>query len=107
MDIHPGIKPDPGFPTREVERCIRDTLADQAGVQVLLRSQPKSACEPAIDSLVVVEIICAIEEAIGVNLPTAFVPRGGYRDVEECVADVMSEARSVWPDLAKEEVHHE
>ena len=107
MNIHPGIKPDPSFPAREVERCIRDTLADQAGVQVFLRSQPTSACEPEIDSLVVVEIICAIEEAIGVILPSSFVPRGGYRDLEECVADVVSEARSVWPDLVKEEVHHE
>ena len=107
MDIYPGLKPDPSFPAREVERCIRDTLADQAGVQDVLRPRPTSACEPEIDSLVILEIICALEEAIGVNLPSSFVPRGGYRNVEECVADVTSEARSVWSGLVKEEVHHE
>ena len=107
MGAHPGIKPDPSFPAREVERCIRDTLADQAGMQDVLRPQPISACEPEIDSLVVVEIICAIEGAIGIDLPSSFIPRGGYRDAEECVADVMSEARSVWFHLVKEEVHHE
>ena len=106
MGAHQRIILDPSFPAREVERCIRETLADQAGVQGMLRPQPTSACEPEIDSLLVVEIICAIEEAIGVNLPSSFVPRGGYRDAEECVADITSEVRSVWFDLVNEEIHH-
>ena len=59
------------FPTSAVEACIRDALADQAAEQAVLRPDrgattgtpiaPQS-WEPEIDSLVVVEVICAIED---------------------------------------------
>lgn len=107
MGIHSKIMPDPGFPARDIEKCIRDALADQAGAQSALRPRPTSACEPEIDSLVVVEIICAIEEILGVSLPASFAPRGGYEDAEACVADLLAETRAVWADLVKEEQHHE
>ena len=107
MDIYSGFDPDPSFPAGEVERCIRDALSDQADVQDAVRPRSTSAYEPEIDSLVVLEIVCAVEEAIGVRLPPSFVPRGGYRDVADCVRDVVAQARAVWPSLVKEEEHHE
>jgi len=107
MGIHSKITTNPSFPARDIERCIRDALADQASAQGALRPRPASACEPEIDSLVVVEIICAIEEILGVSLPASFAPRGGYDDAETCVADLMAETRAVWVDLVKEEQHHE
>lgn len=107
MGIHTRIVADPSFPAREIEGCIRDALADQVGVQNVLRPRPTSACEPGIDSLVVVEIICAIEEILGVSLPASFAPRGGYEDAEACVADLMAETRGVWVDLIKKKQHHE
>jgi acyl carrier protein len=106
MDIQSRIT-SPSFPAQDIERCIRETLADQAGSQSVLRPRTASACEPEIDSLVVVEIICAIEETLGVSLPSSFSPRGGYEDVEACVADLMAEARAVRADVVKEEQHHE
>jgi len=94
------------FPARQIERCIRDLLMDQQGSQSILRTV--SACEPEIDSLVVVEVICAIEEIVGVNLPSSFCPRGGYEDVEACVAGLMAETRAAWvKNIVKEEQHHE
>ena len=107
MGTHSELDSDPSFPAGEVERCIRDTLSDQADVQDALRPRSTSAYEPEIDSLVVLEIVCAVEEAIGVRLPPSFVPRGGYRDVADCVRDVIAQARTVWPSLVKEEAHHE
>ena len=107
MGIHSGLEPDPSFPAGEIERCIHETLADQANVQEILRPRSPSVCEPEIDSLVVVEIVCAVEEAIGVRLPPSFVPRGGYRGVADCVRHVLAQARTVWPELVKEEEHHE
>lgn len=95
------------FPAQEVERCIRDALDEQVEAQSMLRPRMASACEPEIDSLVVVEIICAIEELLGVSLPPSFVPRGGYEDAETCVAELMVQTRAVWFDLVKEEQHHE
>jgi acyl carrier protein len=107
MGIHSKIINSPSFPAQDIERCIRDTLADQVGSQKVLRPRTTSACEPEIDSLVVVEIICAIEEILGVSLPPSFSPRGGYEDADACVADLMTETRAVWASLVKEEQHHE
>jgi acyl carrier protein len=106
VSIHTRFRADPSFPARDVETCIRGTLGAQAGAQAALRPRAASACEPEIDSLVVVEIICAIEEILGVSLPPTFVPRGGYDDVEACVTAVLGVARTVWIDLVKEEEHH-
>ena len=63
------------FPAADVEACIRDELADQALDQAILRPgrattatpiAPRS-WEPEIDSLVVVEVICAVEELLGID----------------------------------------
>ncbi len=107
MGIHSRMVSEPSFPAREIECCIRDALTDQVCAQNVLRPRPTSACEPEIDSLVVVEIICAIEEILGVSLPASFAPRGGYEDAEACVAGLMAETRAVWVDLVKEKQHHE
>jgi acyl carrier protein len=106
------VKTSPGavFPAAEVAACIRDALADQAADQALLRPgrattatpvAPRS-WEPEIDSLVVVEVICAIEELLGVTLPATFAPRGGYASVDECVNDLVSEAQATWNAATKE-----
>jgi acyl carrier protein len=96
------------FPSAEVEACIRDALAEQAADQAVLRpgrtaqsSAPRS-WEPEIDSLVVVEVICAVEELLGVDLPATFSPKGGYASIEACVNDVTSEARASWVEATKE-----
>ncbi len=107
MGIHTRFKTNPGFPAKEIEDCIRDALDEQLGSQAILRPRTPSACEPEIDSLVVVEIICAIEEIIGVNLPPTFAPRGGYDDVETCVTDLLAETRAIWNAYVKEEEYHD
>lgn len=95
------------FPARDVEACIREALDAEQSAQQVLRPRAASACAPEIDSLVVVEVICAIEELLGVTLPANFAPRGGYNDVEACVADLLAETRAVWMELMKQgEKHH-
>lgn len=90
------------FPNAEVETCIREALAAEQGTQAVLRERPRSAIEPEVDSLVVVEIICVIEEALGIDLPATFAPRGGYDDVESCVADLVAKTRVVWTERVKQ-----
>lgn len=107
MGIQTRFTPDLSFPSTDVEACIRDALDQQLGAQVVLRPRVPSACEPEIDSLVVVEIICAIEEIIGVSLPPTFAPRGGYENAEVCVADLLAATRTVWDALVKEKEHHD
>ena len=91
-----------GFPAREVETCIREALNAERAAQQLLRPQPPSACDPQVDSLVVIEVICAVEELLGVILPTSFAPRGGYDDVEACVTDLVAQTRAVWVETIKQ-----
>jgi acyl carrier protein len=102
-------------PTAEVEACIRDALADQASDQTVLRPgrattatpvAPRS-WEPEIDSLVVVEVICAVEELLGIEIPATFSPKGGYDSTEACVNDLMSEARAAWTEATKEKQTNE
>jgi acyl carrier protein len=107
MGIQTRLPANPGFPARDVEDCIRDALDQELGAQAVLRPRTPSACDPEIDSLVVVEIICTIEAIIGISLPHTFAPRGGYPDVEACVADLLAETRAVWGALVKEEEHHD
>jgi acyl carrier protein len=103
------------FPAADVETCVREALADQAADQALLRPgraatitpvAPRS-WEPEIDSLVVIEVICAIEELLGVEIPATFSPKGGYDNVEACVNDLMSQARAVWTEATNEKQTNE
>jgi acyl carrier protein len=101
LDTHHPISGSAAFPAAEVETCIRAALDAEHAAQQVLRPRAASACEPEVDSLVVVEVICAIEEFLGVNLPASFAPRGGYADVEACVSGLLSEARAVWMESSK------
>lgn len=97
------------FPAAAVEACIRDELQRQADGQALTRlpkpsDQPN--WEPEIDSLVVVEIICAVEELLNVTLPEDLTPRGGYESVEDCIADLMAAASSSWHEVTKKEMQN-
>jgi hypothetical protein len=94
------------FPTRDVEVCIRQALDAEQSAQQVLRPRAGSACEPEVDSLVVIEVICAIEELLGITLPTSFAPRGGYEDVEACVTDLLAETHAVWAELVKQKEDH-
>ncbi|WP_369726349.1 hypothetical protein AB8Z38_18150 [Bradyrhizobium sp. LLZ17] len=98
------------FPAMQVEACIRDTLAVQAADQAILRPRvpqipgivPATSWEPEIDSLVAVEVICAVEELLGIKLPATFSPKGGYDSAEACVNDLLCEASAAWNQLTSE-----
>jgi acyl carrier protein len=94
------------FPAAQVEACIRDALSHQAADQAILRPHLPS-WEPEVDSLVAVEIICAVEEMLGLKLPATFSPRGGYDSAEACVNDLMSQAQMVWEQSTKETQTHD
>jgi acyl carrier protein len=103
------------FPAAEVEACIRDALADQAADQAVLRPGRAATAtpvaphswEPDIDSLVVVEVICAVEELLGIEIPATFSPKGGYDSAEACINDLMSEAKAAWTEATKEKQTNE
>jgi len=90
------------FPRAAAEACLRAALATQAVDQAVLRDRPppaplaRSAWEPEIDSLVAVELICAVEEQLGLKLPASFAPKGGYDSAEECIRDLLAKTETVW-----------
>jgi len=95
------------FPAAELETCIRDALQGQATDQAVLRPGRKGTAiprswEPEIDSLVVVEVICAVEELLGIQIPATFSPKGGYDSADACINDLMSEAKAAWTEATKE-----
>ena len=103
------------FPAAEVEACIRDALADEAADQAILRPGRAATAtpvaprpwEPEIDSLVVVEVICAVEELLGIEIPATFSPKGGYDSVEARINDLMPEVKAAWTEATKEEQTNE
>jgi acyl carrier protein len=95
------------FPAAEVEDCIRDALSAQADIKAVLRPRPPAPWEPEIDSLCVVEVICSIEELLGISLPESFAPRGGYQSVDECVRDLVAQTKSVWMQRTRGKQTHE
>ena len=90
------------FPRDAIEARLRSPLATQAADQAVLRDRPtppplaRSSWEPEIDSLVVIELICAVEEQLGLKLPTSFAPRGGYDSAEACIRDLLAKTEAVW-----------
>ena len=105
--MHIQIPTTGEFPEKEVEACIRDALAAELDAQQILRPRAASACEPEVDSLVVVEVICAIEELLGVELPTSFAPRGGFSSIDGCVSSLVAETQAIWDGITEkaEEAH--
>lgn len=96
------------FPEAEVEACILDALTTQAANQAIVQTPKPSSrpWEPDIDSLVAVEVICSVEELLGIKLPETFVPRGGYASTEECVNDLVSQAKVVWQEATEKAPAH-
>jgi len=49
-----------------------------------------------IDSLVVVEILCAVEPIVGFPLPECVVRAGGYRSVENAITHLLPGIEAQW-----------
>ena len=103
------------FPAAEVEACIRDAFADQAADQTVLRPGREATAtpvaprswEPEIDSLVVVEVICAVEELLGIEIPATFSPKGGYDSVRRASTISCPKRKPRGPKATKEKINEQ
>jgi hypothetical protein len=91
------------FPAARVEACLRaellEALRDEAGLRGL--PVPASAAAAAsmlieMDSLVVVELLCAVEPLLGFELREGLVRAGGYGSADEAVAHLMPRIEREW-----------
>ena len=100
------------FPAEKVERCIRDELAQAAKDRTVLHRQSEPgetttrnrapSVQLEIDSLTVVEVLCAIEEVTEFEIPDEVVRAGGYDTVDQVVADLMPKVEQRWRQHRKE-----
>ncbi len=91
------------FPAAEVEACLRDELLEAAAMEAELHGTPwpaeaaaKGAVSINVDSLVVVEILCAVEPVLGFDLREGLVRAGGYWSVDQAVGHLMPRIEQEW-----------
>ena len=96
-------KTEVAFPAAEVETCLRDELVAAAAMEAELHGTPWpagvatiSAVSIHIDSLVVVEILCAVEAVLGFELRQELVRAGGYWSVDKAVQHLMPRIEREW-----------
>src|SRR4051812_23392417 len=86
------------FPLKAVEDVLRRELTEAAEESSVLHP----GWEPVLDSLRIVTAITAIEDLLKMRLPPErCIRRGGYRSIEEGVANVRELIRGVWTKAQK------
>ena len=87
------------FPEKLIEAAIRDEIA-RAPTD---RPPTKGGWRPEVDSLVVVMVTLRVERELGINLPEAAMPPGGFDDVETCVRSILAQCRMLWTEKQRQE----
>ncbi len=91
------------FPTAAVEVCLNDelihTITSMAKIKGI--ALPSAASQIRItpvqvDSLVCVDILCAIEPIIGVELPESVVKAGGYGSIDSAIKNLIPRIEAAW-----------
>lgn len=90
------------FPAVRVEACLRAELEQLARGEAAARGMvlPVGAAlggaPIALDSLGVVDTLCAIEPVVGFELKESIVRSGGYDSIDAVVADLMPRISRAW-----------
>lgn len=91
------------FPHADVAAALRDELLSNVELQASIYGTELPASQSAmvkqqvsIDSLVTVEILCAVEPIVGCELPEAIVRHGGYNSVDDALSDLMPRIEKIW-----------
>jgi acyl carrier protein len=92
------------FPATEVERRIREFLAEEGAMQATLHGAAVSPIgtaaavgpQPVIDSLVVVSLLVELEPMVGFELPEDLVRAGGYDSIEQVVQHLLPQVQKRW-----------
>jgi acyl carrier protein len=105
MPVAPTVKSEVAslFPAEAVEHILREELAEAVVCEASLHGLPipKSPTALAsllieIDSLVVVDLLCAVEPTLGFELREDVVQVGGYRSINEAVSHLMPRIKRRW-----------
>lgn len=90
------------FPAAKVEACLRAELELLARGEAAARgiALPAGAAigsaSIALDSLGVVDTLCAIEPVVGFELKESIVRSGGYESIDAAVVNLMPRISRAW-----------
>lgn len=91
------------YPAAAVETCLRDELIEAIKAEASIKgvSLPTAQADivkapVAVDSLVVVSILCAVEPIVGFELPESVVRTGGYTSVESALEHLLPKIEAQW-----------
>lgn len=92
-----------GFPRQALEAILRDELMGVAEAEADMNgfTLPKEPAVAAVapvpmDSLVVVEILCSVEDVLGFQPKDATVRTGGYNSVQDALDHMMPRLEKQW-----------
>lgn len=91
------------FPTAAVETCLRDELVETIKSLAKIKglSLPTTPAQIVttsvqIDSLVCVEILCAVEPILQIELPEKVVKAGGYASIDAALKNLIPRIEAEW-----------
>ena len=89
------------FPMSDVEATLREGMEDLVAARASITGGSgggtAGACSAiAIDSLSVVEVLCIIDEIVGVEVPQKVVRAGGYASVDAAIEHLLPGIEKCW-----------
>ena len=91
------------FPMADVELVLRDELTQAAEVEAAIQgtalpASPAAAAVAAVrlDSLGVVDLLCALEPVLGFTPKNATVRTGGYGSIQDALDHLMPRLEAQW-----------
>lgn len=91
------------FPKADAIRALVDELLQVARAEAQVRGialppeNPKIIQAPVpLDSLSVVDTLCAVEQVLDIQLRDSIVRTGGYNSIEKAIDDLLPKIERVW-----------
>ena len=89
------------FPKGDVIKALVDELLEVARTEAQLRGMAlpqdqAGAMSVPLDSLSVVDTLCAIEPVVGFELRESLVRTGGYNSIDEALGHLLPRIEKVW-----------
>ncbi len=101
--IAPTAPTTTAFPRTAIEACLRDELVETIrsmakikGITVPSNPAQVGTMPVQIDSLVCVDILCAVEPIVKFELPEKVVKAGGYGSVDAAIAHMLPRIEAEW-----------
>ncbi|MFC3714336.1 hypothetical protein ACFOMD_17335 [Sphingoaurantiacus capsulatus] len=101
--IAPPLPATAGFPKADVVEALLDELLEVARVEAQLRgiALPKDKASVLnapvpLDSLSIVDTLCAVEPIVGVELRDNIVRTGGYDSIQQALDHLIPRIEKVW-----------